>query len=192
MKCGNPMSRIGRKPIEIPEGVKVAINGQNIVVEGPKGKLEKEVDVNLVLNQEGNKLFLVPRETGELLKTTKSIWGTMRQSIFNMVEGVTKGFEKKLEIEGVGYRAAVSGDMFSAEIGYANPSQLKIPQGLQVTVDKNVISVKGQDKEAVGQFAAKVRALRKVEPYKGKGIKYDTEVVRRKLGKRAATTTAGA
>lgn len=191
MKYGNTMSRIGRKPIEIPEGVKVAIDGQRIVVEGPKGKLEKEIHEDLVLNQEGNKLFLAVKHGGELLKTTKSVWGTFRQIIFNMVEGVTKGFEKKLEIEGVGYRATVSGDTFNAEVGYTVPSKLMIPKGLQVAVDKNVISIKGQDKELVGQFAAKVRALREVEPYKGKGIKYDTEVVRRKLGKRAATTAAG-
>lgn len=191
MRFGNTMSRIGRKQIEIPEGVKVAMNGQRIVVEGPKGKLEKEVHRDLVLSQEGNKLFLAPRETGELLKSTKSAWGTFRQLIFNMIEGVTKGFEKKLEIEGVGYRAAVSGDTLSAEIGYAVPSKLMIPKGLQIAVEKNVISVKGQDKEMVGQFAAKIRALREVEPYKGKGIKYDTEVVKRKLGKRAATTVAG-
>ncbi|TSD04368.1 MAG: large subunit ribosomal protein L6 [Parcubacteria group bacterium Greene0714_21] len=186
------MSRIGRKPIEIPEGVKVLIQGQRIVVEGVKGKLEKEVHPDLVLSQEGNKLFLLPRETGELLKTTRSVWGTFRQIIFNMIEGVTKGFEKKLIIEGVGYRAAVSGDKFTAEVGHTNPSELKIPEGVQVTVEKSIISVKGQDKEIVGQFAASVRAFREVEPYKGKGIKYDKEVVKRKLGKRAATTTAGA
>ena len=160
-------------------------------MEGPKGKLEKEVHPDLVLSEEGNKLLLAPRASGELLKTTKSVWGTFRQLIFNMIEGVTKGFEKKLEIEGVGYRAAVSGDTFSAEVGYTVPSQIKIPQGLQVAVEKNVISIKGQDKEMVGQFAAKVRAFREVEPYKGKGIRYDKEVVKRKLGKRAATTTAG-
>jgi len=188
VKCGNPMSRIGKKPIEIPEGVKVAIQGQRIVVEGPKGKFEKEVHPDLVLSQEGNKLFLMPKQAGELLKTTKSVWGTFRQIIFNMVEGVTKGFEKKLEIEGIGYRAAVSGDTFSAEVGYTAPSKLMIPTGLQIAVEKNVISIKGQDKEMVGQFAAKIRALREVEPYKGKGIKYDKEVVKRKLGKRAATT----
>ena len=186
------MSRIGRKPIEIPEGVKVAIDGQRIVVEGPKGKLGKEVHEDLVLSQEGGKLFLKPKQAHELLKSTKSVWGTFRQIVFNMIEGVTKGFEKKLEIEGVGYRATVAGDTFSAEVGYTNPSQLKIPQDLQVVVEKNVVSIKGKDKEMVGQFAAKIRALREVEPYKGKGIKYDTEVVKRKLGKRAATTTAGA
>ena len=154
------MSRIGRKPIEIPEGVKVAIDGQRIVVEGPKGKLEKEVHEDLVLSQEGGKLFLKPKQAHELLKSTKSVWGTFRQIVFNMIEGVTKGFEKKLEIEGVGYRAAVSGDTFSAEVGYTVPSKLTIPQGLQVAVEKNVISIKGQDKEIVGQFSSKIRALR--------------------------------
>ena len=185
------MSRIGRKPIEIPEGVKIAIQGQRIVVEGPKGKLGKEVHADLLVSHEGNKLFLKPKQAGELLKTTKSAWGTMRQLIFNMIQGVTKGFEKKLEIEGVGYRAAVSGDIFQAEVGYTVPSKLTIPQGLQIAVEKNVVSVKGQDKEVVGQFAAKIRALRTAEPYKGKGIRYEKEVVKRKLGKRAATTTAG-
>jgi len=185
------MSRIGRKPIEIPEGVKVAIQGQRIIVEGPKGKLEKEVHPDLVVSQEGNRLFLLPRQAGELLKTTKSVWGTFRQIIFNMIQGVTKGFEKKLEIEGVGYRAAVSGDTLTAEVGYTVPSKLMIPKDLQIAVEKNVISIKGQDKEMVGQFAAKIRALREVEPYKGKGIKYEKEVVKRKLGKRAATTVAG-
>lgn len=185
------MSRIGRKPIEIPEGVKVGIEGSIIVVEGPKGRLEKEVHSDLVLSQEGNKLFFVPKQGGDLLKSTKSVWGTTRQLVYNMVQGVTKGFEKKLQIEGVGYRANVSGDTFQAEVGSTNPFQMKIPQGLQVAVEKNVIFIGGQDKELVGQFAAKVRALREVEPYKGKGIRYDTEVVKRKLGKRAAATTAG-
>lgn len=185
------MSRIGKKPIEIPKGVKVLVEGNKVTAEGPKGTLEKEIDPDLHISTVGEQVLLSLREPDTPSKSLVSKWGTWRQIVANMIEGVAAGYEKRLEIEGVGFRASVSGDTFSAEVGYAKPSQLKIPEGVQVSTEKNTIVVKGADKQGVAQFAAQIRSLREAEPYKGKGIRYEEEIVRRKLGKRAAAAAAG-
>lgn len=179
------MSRIGRKIIDIPQGVEIMIEGKKISITGKKGTSVFEVHPNVEVKKENNQLSVVPGP--------KALWGTTRQILFNMIKGVTDGYEKKLEIEGVGYRALLEGDFLVLHVGFTNPIKLKIPEGVKVGVEKNVVVISGFEKQKVGQFAASVRGARVVEPYKGKGIKYQGEQVRRKLGKRAAATTgAGA
>jgi large subunit ribosomal protein L6 len=177
------MSRIGKKPVPIPGGVKVAVNGNTIAVEGPLGKLDwqfrREVTVAV---DEGAKQVLVARQGDS--RGARALHGLSRAVIQNMFKGVTVGYEKKLEIVGVGYLAAILGQTLQLRVGFANEIQKPIPTGLKVTCpDQTHIVIKGTDKQQVGQFAAEVRALRKPEPYKGKGIRYDGEVVRRKAGK---------
>ena len=192
MKFGsNFMSRIGNKPIEIPAGVEVTIEGMEVQVQGPKGALKRAFPNLVVIEKEGTVIRVSPRNKETLNKTEHAMWGTARQLVSNMIQGVQTGYEKKLEIEGVGYRAAVQGDALNLELGYTNPISLKIPEGLLVQVEKNVVTVSGIDKEVVGQFSSHVRKSRGAEPYKGKGVKYVGEQIRRKLGKRAAAT-AGA
>lgn len=176
------MSRIGRKPIEIPNGVQVDIQGYTITVKGPKGELSRDFRSEIKIAKDDNVLILSPQDSS---KSTKALWGLSRTLLFNMIYGVTEGYEKKLELEGVGYRAAAEGDSLTMNLGFTNPVTLKTPEHMLVSVEKNLITVTGIDKEKVGQFAAKIRAARPVEPYKGKGIRYAGEVVRRKLGKRA-------
>ena len=178
------MSKVGKKPIQIPEGVKVNFDGKKIVVQGPKGKLEKNIPSEIDLQiREG--IILVSPKTKT--KKGKALWGTIRQIIFNMIEGVTKGFEKKLEIEGLGYRASVVGNELLLEVGFSNPVKIKKPEGINFSVEKNIISVSGIDKELVGQIAADIRKVRPPEPYKGKGIRYLGEIIRKKAGKKAIT-----
>ncbi|MDP2637345.1 MAG: 50S ribosomal protein L6 [bacterium] len=186
------MSRIGNKPIEIPAGVELTVEGTAVAVKGPKGALKREFPLIVSIEKEGTVVRVSPRNKEDTTKAARAMWGTARQLIANMIQGVEKGYEKKLEIEGVGYRAAVQGDVLNLEVGYTNPTNLKIPEGLAVLVEKNIISVSGIDKEVVGQFASHVRSAREAEPYKGKGIKYVGEQIRRKLGKRAAATAGGA
>lgn len=177
------MSRIGKKPIDIPGGVKVALQNRSVTVEGPLGQLEythrPEVTVEI---DEGEKKVVVTRDNDE--RTSRAFHGMTRALLQNMVEGVTKGYEKRLEIVGVGYIAAVQGSELQLRVGFANEVHKQIPTGLDVTCpDQTHVVVKGPDKQAVGQFAAEVRAVRKPEPYKGKGIRYLGEHVRRKAGK---------
>lgn len=177
------MSRIGKKPVSIPNGVKVAVNGNRIAVEGPLGKLEwgfrHEVRVAI---DDAAKLVNVDREGDS--RSARALHGLSRALIQNMMKGVTEGYEKKLEIVGVGYLAAIQGTTLQLRVGFANEIHLPIPAGLKVTCpDQTHILVKGTDKQLVGQFAAEVRSVRKPEPYKGKGIRYDGEQVRRKAGK---------
>jgi large subunit ribosomal protein L6 len=177
------MSRIGKIPVAVPANVKVAVSGGEVAVEGPLGKLKQSFLplVDIEFDQAGKKLVITRKhETNQ----AKAVHGLTRALIRNMVEGVTKGYEKKLEIVGVGYLAAVQKNNLQLRVGFANEVQLPIPTGLNVTVpDQTHIVIKGVDKQAVGQFAAEVRAVRKPEPYKGKGIRYDGEQVRRKAGK---------
>lgn len=182
------MSRIGGKQLNIPTDVQVQVEGQTVKVKGPKGELSLSVHPDIVVKLEGSVLSLSPKSEN-ITKPTRALWGTMRQLIANMVQGVKTGYEKKLEIEGVGFRAAVEGTMLVLSVGFTEPIKLQIPFGVTVQVEKNVITVSGSEKEKIGQFAANVRKAKPVEPYKGKGIKYQGEVVRRKLGKRAAATT---
>ncbi|MBP5164197.1 MAG: 50S ribosomal protein L6 [Lachnospiraceae bacterium] len=175
------MSRIGRMPIAIPGGVTVDIAENNLVtVKGPKGTLTRSFPTEMELAVENNELT-VKRPND--LKKMKSLHGLTRSLIHNMVTGVTDGFEKKLEINGVGYRAEKKGKTLVLHLGYSHDINMTDPEGLESVVEDNKITVKGIDKEKVGQYAAEIRSKRSPEPYKGKGIKYDTEVIRRKAGK---------
>jgi large subunit ribosomal protein L6 len=175
------LSRIGRKPILIPQGVQVSIDGNTVKVKGPKGELTQEVHPEMKLSLDGT-VVKVERPSDE--KKHRSLHGLTRTLLSNMVEGVTKGFTKALDINGVGYRAAKQGQNLLLTMGYSHPVEIKPLAGIEFEVPaNNKIIVKGTDKQAVGQMAAQVRAVREPEPYKGKGIKYDTEVIRRKAGK---------
>jgi large subunit ribosomal protein L6 len=176
------MSRIGKNPISVPAGVKVAISGSKVNVEGPKGKLsvEHRPEVTVTFN-EGDKQIIV--ECADDERASKAMHGTTRALINNMVKGVTEGFEKNLEINGVGWKANVKGMTLELNVGYADTRKVDIPAGVEVKVEGARILVSGADKQAVGQFAAKTRAHRKPEPYNGKGIKYIDETIIRKAGK---------
>ena len=177
------MSRIGKQPVAYPAGVKVQVSGGKVRVEGPKGKLELDYHRNMnVQLDEAAKVIRVTRPDDERLN--RSLHGLTRSLIANMVEGVTKGFEKKLKIEGIGYQARMDKKAVVLTVGYANAIEMTPPEGVAVELpDPTTIVVRGADKQAVGQFAAEIRATRKPEPYKGKGIRYDGEQVRRKEGK---------
>jgi large subunit ribosomal protein L6 len=177
------MSRIGNKPIEIPDKVKVSVDGCEVTVEGPLGKLQwefrSEIAVDVKIDE---KLVVVARKNEE--RQSRALHGLSRALIQNMVVGVTQGYERRLEIHGVGYLGAIDGSTLQLRVGFANELQVPIPDGLDVTCpDQQHILVKGISKQLVGQFAAEVRSLRKPEPYKGKGIRYMGEQVRRKQGK---------
>ncbi len=175
------MSRIGNKPITVPEGVEVKIDGQKITVKGPKGTLEKEFHKNMKINLDGNVITVVrPDDQPE----NRSLHGLTRTLLNNMIEGTTKGFERKLEVNGVGYRASKKGNDLLLNLGYSHPVELAAPAGITFDVpNANEIIVKGMDKELVGQTAAVIRTKRPPEVYRGKGIKYAEEVIRRKEGK---------
>ena len=175
------MSRIGRMPIAVPAGVTVDIAENNkVTVKGPKGTLERVLPAEMEIKQENGEIIVTrPND----LKKMKSLHGLTRTLIHNMVVGVTDGFTKELEVNGVGYRASKQGKKLTLSLGYSHPVEMEDPEGLETTVDGNKIIVKGIDKEKVGQYAAEIRAKREPEPYKGKGIKYADEVIRRKVGK---------
>ena len=176
------MSRIGRMPIALPAGVTVDIAENNkVTVKGPKGTLERVLPAEMEIKLDGTTVT-VSRPND--LKKMKSLHGLTRTLINNMVVGVSEGFEKKLEVNGVGYRAQKNGKLLVLSLGYSHPVEMEDPEGLEVTVEgQNLIIVKGIDKEKVGQYAAEIRSKREPEPYKGKGIKYVDEVIRRKVGK---------
>ena len=175
------MSRIGKMPIAIPAGVTVEIAENNkVTVKGPKGTLERVLPSEMDIKMEGSEI-VVSRPND--LKKMKSLHGLTRTLINNMVIGVTEGYEKKLEVNGVGYRAQKQGKKLVLSLGYSHPVEMEDPEGLESKVDGNKIIVSGIDKEKVGQYAAEIRAKRAPEPYKGKGIKYADEVIRRKVGK---------
>jgi large subunit ribosomal protein L6 len=177
------MSRIGRQPIELPAGVSVSISPGRVMVNGPLGELSQQVPSRMKVEQEDSAILVTrPTERGD----DRALHGLTRSLIANMVEGVTNGFSKRLEIQGVGYRAALRGTDLELNVGFSHPVVLKAPQGItfEVPTPTEVI-VKGIDKQQVGQSAAEVRKVRPPEPYKGKGIRYEGEYVRRKVGKRA-------
>ncbi len=175
------MSRIGKKSISLPEKVKVTVNGFDVVVEGPKGKLEWSMPLGISAKVEGSEVYV---ERAEESRQLRALHGTARSLINNMVMGVTTGFKKDLEIIGVGFRAAVKGSNLDLSLGKSHPIIHPIPTGLTVKVEKNTnVSVEGVDKQMVGQFAAEVRSYYPPEPYKGKGVRYVGEYVRRKAGK---------
>ncbi|HLD70294.1 MAG TPA: 50S ribosomal protein L6 [Negativicutes bacterium] len=177
------MSRIGKKSIPFPATVKVEFEGQNVKVTGPKGVLDTIMHRDIKAEAKDGQVFVMPQKE-QASQKARALWGLYRALISNMVLGVEKGFEKKLEIEGVGFKAAVQGDELVMNLGFVNPVTVKKPEGITFTVEKNVITVSGISKAAVGQIAAEIRATKKAEPYKGKGIKYQGEKVRRKEGKK--------
>ena len=176
------MSRIGRMPIAVPAGVTVDIAENNqVTVKGPKGELSRKLAGEMKIEKNGEEIT-VSRPND--LKKMKSLHGLTRTLIYNMIVGVTEGYEKRLEVNGVGYRAQKQGKKLTLSLGYSHPVEMEDPEGVETTVDgQNLIIVKGIDKEKVGQYAAEIREKRPPEPYKGKGIKYDYEVIRRKAGK---------
>ncbi|WP_409229001.1 50S ribosomal protein L6 [Gudongella sp. SC589] len=176
------MSRIGLKPINLPAGVEIKVSDNNLVeVKGPKGQLSQQIDPEMIIKIEDGVLNV---ERPSEQKRHKSVHGLSRTLIWNMVEGVTEGYQKSLDIVGTGYRAAKQGNKLVLTLGYSHPIELEDPKGLEVEVPaQNKIIVKGIDKQQVGNFAAKIRDYRKPEPYKGKGIRYTDEYVRRKVGK---------
>ncbi len=178
------MSRIGKMPITIPKEVKVELNNNNIKISGERGTLESSFHPDMQVKIEEGKIFVSrPSEN----KFHRSLHGLSRTLINNMVEGVSSGFEKILEIQGVGYRATLEGGKMVFQLGYSHPIEFDTPKGIEFEVEKQkIIKIKGIDKQLVGETAAKIRALRKPEPYKGKGIRYIDEVVRRKVGKTGA------
>jgi large subunit ribosomal protein L6 len=177
------MSRIGKQPIELPSGVNVSISPGRVMVNGPLGELSQDVPARMKIEQSNGAITVVrPTERGE----DRALHGLTRSLIANMVEGVTKGFEKRLELQGVGYRAALQGADLRLDVGYSHPVVMKAPQGITFEVPRATeILVRGVDKQQVGQIAAEIRKVRPPEPYKGKGIRYAGEYVRRKVGKRA-------
>ena len=178
------MSRVGKQTVLIGNGVEAKLAGAIFSVKGPKGSLTREFpgDVTIAIN--GNEITFTPKS--ETDKKNRALWGTYASHVKNMIEGVTNGYSKKLILEGVGFKSEVAGNTLKLALGFSHPVNVTIPDGLALTAEKNNITVTGIDKELVGAFTAKVRALKKPEPYKGKGFHYDDEVVRRKQGKKAA------
>lgn len=177
------MSRIGKQEITVPEKVQISLNDRTVLVKGPKGELTFDIDENIEMKNDAGKVTFSVTKTD---KKTRSLWGLTRTLINNMVIGVTDGFTKNLEFNGVGYKAAVKGSQLVLNLGYSHPINYELPKGIEAKVQKNVISISGNSKELVGFVAAKIRTFRPPEPYKGKGIKYQDEVIIRKAGKTGA------
>lgn len=180
------MSRIGKKPISIPGNVEVKLGEKKIIIKGPKGELQQDIRPDMKIRIKDKEIFIIPDKIDT--KKDRAYWGLIRALIFNMIKGTTEGYEKKLEIEGIGYKARTERDELILQVGFSHPVKIKQPDNIKFLVEKNVISINGIDKELVGQIAAKIRAVRPPEPYKGKGIKYAGEVIRRKAGKKVVTT----
>lgn len=181
------MSRIGKQLIELPKGVEAKINGQVVTVKGPKGTLDHTLPEMITPHLEGTTFRLSVKDEND--RVHRVLWGTHASIVSNMVFGVVNGYQKQLEINGVGYKVAHAGQKLTFQLGFTHPLVYEIPKTIQVKVEKNIITLDGVDKQLLGQVAAEIRALRKPEPYKGKGIKYVDEQIRRKAGK-AATTAA--
>ncbi len=177
------MSRIGKKPIQIPAGVDVSINDKQVSVKGPKGTLSLTLHPHVTAIKDGSVVNISIANESE--KKDRSLWGLSATLVNNMILGVTKGYEKKLELVGVGYRVAMQGKDLKIEVGYSHPVIFSIPTGITATAEKTAITISGTDKQMVGEIAAQIRRLRPPEPYKGKGIKYEGEQIRRKAGKAA-------
>ncbi|MFA7192074.1 MAG: 50S ribosomal protein L6 [Candidatus Paceibacterota bacterium] len=178
------MSRIGKQIINIPAGTEVKLTGATFSVKGSKGTLVRDFPGTVAININGSEITLTPKNEND--KTERALWGTYASHIKNMVNGVNTGYTKKLILEGVGYKSEVAGKVLKLALGFSHPVNVDIPEGLTVTAEKNTVTVIGIDKELVGQWTANVRSLKKPEPYKCKGFRYDTEVIRRKQGKKAA------
>lgn len=182
------MSRIGKKSLPIPPGVTVDLQPSEVKIKGPKGELKVAVHprVSIIKNEQGLEVKVV----NETNKKDRSLWGTYGSLLKNMLQGVTEGFKRQLEINGVGYRVALKGKNLSLEVGFSHPVEIIPPPHITFSVEKNIITVEGIDKQVVGEMAAQIRAIRKPEPYKGKGIKYTDEIIRRKAGKTAGKSAA--
>lgn len=174
------MSRIGKKPIELPNGVDVNVTGRNVEVKGSKGTLSWEHAEGLDVVKKDNVVTVSARDG---VKNASALWGLTRAMINNMVEGVDKGFSKSLEVNGIGFKVVLQGKKLVLNVGFSHPVEYNIPEDITATVEKNNITISGISKQLVGQVAAEIRAIKKPEPYKGKGIKYTDEVIRRKVGK---------
>ncbi|HEY4528419.1 MAG TPA: 50S ribosomal protein L6 [Candidatus Paceibacterota bacterium] len=172
------MSRIGKRLIEIPEKTEVKVSENVLIVSGPLGELRRNLHPDIEIRVTDNIVAVIP-------KKESPVWGTYSSHLSNMVEGVNKPFEKKLILEGVGFKSEVAGEKIKLALGFSHPVEVLIPAHLKVSAEKNVITISGADKEAVGSFAAKLRSMKKPEPYKGKGFRYDTEVIKRKQGKKS-------
>ena len=177
------MSRIGKKLITLPEKTEVNVSDNVILVKGPLGELSRPLHPVIEIKIDGNAITLLPRK---LTLESRALWGTYASHLTNMISGVNKAFEKKLVLEGIGYKSEVRGDKMVMALGFSHPVEVAIPVGLKVTAEKNNITISGSDKEMVGSFAAKLRSLKKPEPYKGKGMRYHDEVIKRKQGKKSA------
>ena len=176
------MSRIGKTALKIPTGVEVSHTGGVITVKGPKGTITKNTTSDVTITVKDGEVLFAKNNSSQL---AKKLWGTYASHTANMIEGVTKGFKKQLIIEGVGFKSELKGDTIIMRLGFSHPVEVKVPKGLSVAVKDNKIDIEGCDKEMVGQFAANVRGYKEPEPYKGKGIRYSDEVIRRKQGKKA-------
>lgn len=177
------MSRVGRKPIPLPKGVALTVNKDGVVVKGPKGELKRGVPGGVSVKLSGQEVIV---ERADDSRDNRAKHGMVRAILANMVKGVSEGFERKLEINGVGYRAEVSGQKLNMALGFSHPVTFELPKGISAKVDKNVVILSGIDREQLGEVASKIREIRPPEPYKGKGIKYVEEVIRRKVGKTGA------
>ena len=179
------MSRIGKKPVSVPKGVKIVLGDRTVKVEGPKGTLSMGVrpEVSVEFDEAAREVRCTIPEASMTERQHRAYWGLTRSLIQNMVDGVTKGYDKTMEVVGVGWGAQVQGNQLRLQLGYASPVMMTIPAGLQITVEKQIVKIHGADKQAVGHFAAAMRAKRKPEPYKGKGVKYADEIIKRKQGK---------
>ncbi len=177
------MSRLAKKPIELPAGVTATLDNRLLTITGPKGSLSRTFRTEVNISLDGN-IINVTQNGSDVF--ARSLLGTYASHIKNMIAGVTAGYEKKLILEGVGFKSAVSGSNLDLALGFSHPVKVAIPAGITATADKNVITISGIDKETVGQFSAYVRSLKKPEPYKGKGFRYEDEVIRRKQGKKSA------
>lgn len=186
------MSRIGKQPVAVPAGVKVAVQGRKITVSGSGGNLSIDCPegVNVKFNEADKAIVCSIADGDKDNATVKALWGSTRAHLRNMVEGVTKGYEKSMEVVGVGWTAALAGKKLKLTVGFADPIEMTIPDGLKVTVEKQFVKISGANKQMVGEFAAAMRAKRKPEPYNGKGIKYTTEVIKKKQGKQFGAATA--
>lgn len=177
------MSRIGKRTIPVPAGVEIKISDDAVVVKGKNGELTRPLHSGVSVVLENNEITVSPKGKSRL---SRALWGTYAAHVKNMIHGVTESFVKKLSVEGIGYKAEVTGSNIKLQVGFSHPVLVPIPQGITVAVEKNIITVTGADKDKVGQFAASVRLVKKPEPYKGKGIRYEGEVVRMKEGKKVA------
>lgn len=175
------MSRIGKQVIELPEKTTCTMVGDLVTVTGPLGTLTRRIDPRFAITVADNELTIKP---GKLTLETNMLWGTYASHLANMVEGVSRGFKKELTVEGVGYKYSLAGDKLAMAVGLSHPVELKLPEGIKVVIEKANLTVSGIDKEVVGHFAAEIRAQRPPEPYKGKGIRYVGEQIRRKAGKK--------